>query len=251
MSVRKKSKFEQWFSLSRHKRRVGAKSAMQLFAGQSLDELKTAYIDGDTISYTFGSKNDLNAHLGDLQHEFVGKPRLCYYHACLIVLLRRDIDTTNNYRALAELWATEQDFLLKHLNTRWLIAACDSFIDHHDDPVVQALLLNAVVLINTLKLSETEHYFCQVDFGAHNRPDSARMTSLQQSRLALFDGTSAFAVGTDDTLRNMRWRLDKVCQLHPLGQIVLQIFDRLQNDTGETVYSRLKQQHTRTRTRWW
>ena len=74
---------------------------------------------------------------------------------------------------------------------------------------------------------------------------------LQQQRVALFDGTSAFAVGTDDSLRNMRWRLERTCGLHPLGQIVIEIFDRLQQESNPNVYARFKQRHQRERTRWW
>ena len=59
------------------------------------------------------------------------------------------------------------------------------------------------------------------------------------------------AVGTDDSLRNMRWRLDKVCGQHELGQIVIEIFDRLQQSENDNIYSRSKARHTREKTRWW
>ena len=75
--------------------------------------------------------------------------------------------------------------------------------------------------------------------------------TLQTKRVALFDGISAMAVGTDDTLRNMRWRLDKLCDEHELGQIVIDVFERLQLDSNNNIYSRAKNRHTRERTRWW
>ena len=92
-----------------------------------------------------------------------------------------------------------------------------------------------------------EAMLCQHDYAE----DPKMREQLQQQRVALFDGTSAFAVGTDDTLRNMRWRLEKICRLHPLGQIVLEIFDRLQQASNPNVYLRFKQRHQRERTRWW
>ena len=49
----------------------------------------------------------------------------------------------------------------------------------------------------------------------------------------------------------MRWRLDKVCGHHELGQIVIEIFDRVQNEENNNVYSRARKRHTRERTRWW
>ena len=247
MPPRQKTKFEQWFSFSRHQRRTGASQALQALQGVDLQSLKQQIITGDSQQYTYGSAKDLQQHLTALRDEFVGLPALAHYHATLIVLLRRDVDAVKNYQRLKQLWLAERDFLLGCLNTRWLISACDSMIDHDDDPVLQALLMNAVVLINTIKLQETEAMLCQHDYVE----DSKIREQLQQQRVALFDGTSAFAVGTDDSLRNMRWRLERTCGLHPLGQIVIEIFDRLQQESNPNVYARFKQRHQRERTRWW
>ena len=247
MPPRQKTKFEQWFSWSRHQRRAGAAQVLQELHAVDIEQLKQQTISGDSIEYTYGSAKDLQQHLNALRAEFVGSPELAHYHASLIVLLRRDVDVATNYQRLKQLWLAERDFLLGCLNTRWLICACDSMVDHDDDPLLQALLMNAVMLINTLKLQETEAILCQHDY----TEDPKMRDQLQQQRVALFDGTSAFAVGTDDTLRNMRWRLEKICRLHPLGQIVLEIFDRLQQASNPNVYLRFKQRHQRERTRWW
>lgn len=247
MPPRKKSKFEQWFSFSRHKRRFGADKVYQTLANRNIEQLKTTIIQGDTITYTYGSATDLNEHIQNLKQEFIGQPELNHFHASLIVLIRRDIDVDKNYQTFKELWLTERDFLLENLNTRWLISACDTFIDYDDDKTLQAILMNAISLINTIKLQETEHLLCQT----HYQENEQIKQQLQHERVALFDGTSAFAVGTDDTLRNMRWRLDKVCAYHELGQIVIEIFERLQSQQNHNVYSRFRQRHTRERTRWW
>lgn len=247
MPPRKKSKFEQWFSFSRHKRRFGADKVYQTLANRNIEQLKTTIIQGDTITYTYGSATDLNEHIQNLKQEFIGQPELNHFHASLIVLIRRDIDVDKNYQTFKELWLTERDFLLENLNTRWLISACDTFIDYDEDKTLQAILMNAISLINTIKLQETEHLLCQT----HYQENEQIKQQLQHERVALFDGTSAFAVGTDDTLRNMRWRLDKVCAYHELGQIVIEIFERLQSQQNHNVYSRFRQRHTRERTRWW
>ncbi len=247
MPPRKKSKFEQWFSFSRHKRRFGADKVYQTLANGNIEQLKTTIIQGDTITYTYGSATDLNEHIQNLKQEFIGQPELNHFHASLIVLIRRDIDIDKNYQIFKELWLAERDFLLKQLNTRWLISACDTFIDYDEDKTLQAILMNAISLINTIKLQETEHLLCQT----HYQENEQIKQQLQHERVALFDGTSAFAVGTDDTLRNMRWRLDKVCAYHELGQIVIEIFERLQSQQNHNVYSRFRQRHTRERTRWW
>ncbi|WP_168384229.1 hypothetical protein [Acinetobacter indicus] len=247
MPVRKKSKFEQWFSFSRHQRRFGADKVYAQFNDVDLDKLKTTRIEGTELTYTHGSAKDLNEHIEQLKQEFVGQPQLNHYHASLIVLIRREVDSQNNYAKFKALWLAERDFLLRSLNIRWLISACDTFIDFDEDACLKATLMNAVVLINTLKLQETERFLC--DQSITENPEHQQ--HLQHQRYALFDGTSAFAVGTDDTLRNMRWRLEQVCEIHPLGRIVIEIFDRLQRDENNNVYSRFKQRHTREKTRWW
>lgn len=247
MPPRKKSRFEQWFSFSRHERRFGANKVYESLAQDDIATLKTTIIQGDNITYTYGSAKDLNEHIENLKQEFVGQPKLNHFHASLIVLIRRDIDAQKNYEKFKALWLTETEFLLKNLNTRWLISACDTFIDYDDDSTLQAILMNAIMLINTIKLQETEHILCEIQLNENEQ----KRTQLQHERVALFDGTSAFAVGTDDTLRNMRWRLDKICAHHELGRIVIEVFERLQLEQNNNIYSRFKNRHTRERTRWW
>ncbi len=240
MPVRKKSKFEQWFSFSRHQRRFGADKVYAQFNDVDLDALKNQIIDGKEACYTHGSAKDLNEHIEQLEQEFVGQSALNHYHASLIVLIRREVDVQNNYAKFKALWMAERNFLVQSLNIRWLISACDTFIDFDEDVTLKAILMNAVVLINTLKLQETERFLCDQSLTVNQEHQQL----LQQQRYA-------FAVGTDDTLRNMRWRLEQVCKAHELGQIVIEIFDRLQLEQNENVYSRFKQRHTREKTRWW
>lgn len=247
MPVRKKSKFEQWFSFSRHQRRFGAVKVYAQLADVDIEQLKSEIIIGDQIEYTHGSAKDINEHIEQLKQEFVGQSALNHFHASLIVLIRREVDTQNNYHKFKALWMAERDFLVQSLNIRWLISACDTFIDFDEDVTLKAILMNAVVLINTIKLQETERFLCDQSLEVN----AQHQDLLQKQRYALFDGTSAFAVGTDDTLRNMRWRLEQICETHELGQIVMEIFDRLQLEQNNNIYSRFKQRHTREKTRWW
>ncbi|WP_198912819.1 hypothetical protein, partial [Streptococcus agalactiae] len=87
----------------------------------------------------------------------------------------------------------EYEFLCQHLSTRWLISACDTFIDYSSDDYLKALLMNAVVLINTIKLQESERFLTDTQ---NAQVDEHRKQSLQTERLALFDGVAGFAVGT-------------------------------------------------------
>lgn len=235
-----------WFSWNQHKRRLGAKSITQQVSDVDYETLKNHCIDTGEAVMTYGSKKDIQAHINELYKEFSGHSELCYYHAKLIVLIRRGVEVNKHFADFQQLWLVEKDFLLAHLSTRWLISAADTFIDHSSDKLLKATLMNAVMLVNTIKLTESERYLQQTEDTPINEQ---RKHSLQHERLALFDGVSGFAVGTDDTLRNMRWRLDKICAEHELGALVITVFERVQ--TEGNVYSRFRQLHTRDKTAWW
>ena len=92
MPPRKKSKFEQWFSFSRHQRRFGADKIYESLEQTDIETLKKKLIVGNDIEYTYGSEKDLNKHIENLKREFVGQPEINHFHASLIVLIRREID---------------------------------------------------------------------------------------------------------------------------------------------------------------
>lgn len=243
-----RSKIQNLLSLNYHRKRFGGSAIEYSTCDHDWQTMKSQTIHGDTIAYTHGADKNLQNHLNSLKNEFVGAPELNYHHALLIVLIRRGVNAQDNFKQFERLWNQEHQFLTTSLNTRWLTSACDTFIDHSQDEHLKALLMNAVILINTIKLQESERFLTK---SSENLPNDERLHYLQQSRLSLFDGVSGFAVGTDDTLRNMRWRLDKLCQSHPLGIIVTTVFDRLQQPDSDTVYSRFRQAHSREKTSWW
>lgn len=245
MPKRKKTALENFFSWKRHKRRMGAKGVID---EQELDftAMKQQVIDEGEVSYTHGSATSVEEHFVNLRKEFHGKTELEYYHAKLNVLIRREYKINETFDSLRSLWEDECEFLLENLNTRWLISSVDSFVDHSEDSVERALLMNASCLVNTVKLCETERYLLDDDSREYIE---ARKCRLQEERLPLYDGTSGFAIGTDDTLRNMRWRLDDLCKGSLAGRIVIEVFDRLQQH--KTIYQRFKQAHVRDRTAWW
>jgi hypothetical protein len=47
----------------------------------------------------------------------------------------------------------------------------------------------------------------------------------------------------------MRWRIDKVAKINTAGEILLEIFLRLQEH--DTVFKRLRDRHRRSKTGWW
>ena len=246
MGRRDKTKFEKWFSLSRHQRRSGAKELSSLIS-TNFKSQREKIISGDEVTYTHGSSNNVEEHFKALKEEFSGQSELCYTHAKIIVLIRREFETDNHFKLLEQLWFEEKEHLLKNLNTRWLIAATDTFADYSHDGAIKSLSVACVCLLNTVKIQESERFItnaqnCKDDDEKINRLDN-------EERFSLFDGTSVFKFGTDDTLRNMRWRIDKVAKLNVAGEILLEIFKRLQK--FDTVYKRTKDRHVRDKTGWW
>lgn len=245
MARRDKTKFEKFFSLSRHKRRANAEVLSSMISTDFKPQKETI-IEGMEKRYTHGSSNDLEEHFKALRSEFIGESELVYTHAKIIVLIRREFEEKKHFQLFEQLWDEEKEFLLEHLSTRWLISAVDTFADFSKDQSVQALSLACVCLLNTVKIQETERYITHAD---KLTDDNERVEQLQKERFPLFDGTSAFAVGTDDTLRNMRWRIDKLANVNVAGEILLEVFQRLQQ--YDTVYRRFKERHTRAKTGWW
>jgi len=246
MSRRDKTRFEKWFSLSRHKRRSGAEELSDQIITDFFQQ-KQITIGGNETRYTHGSSNDLDEHFATLRGEFVGQSELCYTHAKIIVLIRRDFEEKKYFTIFKQLWEEEKDYLLKHLNTRWLISATDTFADFSDDDSIKSLSVACSCLLNTVKMQESERFITNAQ---NSIDDKEKMNRLDnEERISLFDGTSVFKIGTDDTLRNMRWRIDKVAKINIAGAILLEIFLRLQEH--DTIFKRLRDRHRRSKTGWW
>ncbi len=243
---RDKSRLEKWFSLSRHIRRQGARELSDQISMDFLKQ-KSQFIAEGEIVYTHGSANSLEDHFSSLKKEFAGQSELCYTHAKIIVLIRRDFEAKKHYAIFEQLWHEEKDFLLKKLNTRWLLAATDTMADYSNSDAVKGLSVACACLLNTIKIQETERYITEAKNCKDNKENISRLDN--EERIALFDGTSAFKVGTDDTLRNMKWRIDKVAKINIAGEILLEIFLRLQE--YDTVFKRTRDRHTRNKTGWW
>lgn len=250
MIHRRKSALEKWFSFTRHRRRFGADAHVQQLDAQDFSALRTSIILSDEEAhYAHGASVNLDEHLAKVRREFIGQSELLYQHAMLIVLIRREADVATNYERFKRMWMAERDFLCERLDLRWLISACDTFIDQDTDPVLRAVAMNGPLLANTVKLCETERFILGVN---GQTPDQQpALDELWTHRVGLFDGVAGFIPGTDDTLRNMRWRLEDVCGLHPLGKVVMEIFERLQRAGNDNIYLRFKARHTREKTRWW
>ena len=246
MGKRDKGKLEKWFSLSRHKRRSGAKE-LSLLISTDFKTQKQRIIPGDEIVYTHGSSNVLEGHFEVLEKEFSGQSELCYTHAKIIVLIRREFEVENHFKLFEQLWQEEKGYLIKNLNTRWLIAAADTFVDCSSDEAVKGLSIACICLFNTVLMQESERFLTNAEFCQDDKEKQSRLNKAE--RILLFDGAAVFPFGTGDSLRNMRWRIDKVAKQNIAGEILLEIFKRLQK--FDTVYKRTKDRHVRDKTGWW
>lgn len=242
--ARKKTKLEAFFSFSRHRKRWGAGKHSRL--ANDLEPLKHTLIEqSDKVARTHHIAS-LDEHLANLRVEFAGQPELLYEHGKLIILIRRGFEVAQNYARFRRLWDEESAFLCEKLNLRWLVSAADTIADHDSDMGQRAIGMVSSTLANTVKIYETDRFL----FGTSSKePLPARMEDLDQNRRNLFDGMRLFLVGSDDTLRNMRWRLEPFFSQGAAGELARTVYDRMQ--VHDTAFSRLRNLHHRDRTRWW
>ncbi|WP_167684535.1 hypothetical protein [Parasedimentitalea denitrificans] len=240
---RDKKRWEKFFSLSRHRRRFGAE--LKSLDGD-YEALKTSIIDGGEVVQTRGSGDDVNAHFEALRSEFSGQPELVFEHARLIVLIRRDFKAEEAFTELKKMWEAEEEFLLEHLNLRWIVAATDSFADLDPAPENRATALSIGLMVNTMKTYESERYIKNI---GDEEVDQSKVEHLSRHLVPIFSGLSMLTIGTDDTLRNMRWRIDRQAKEGLLGRVLKHVFIRLQ--TEDNAFARVKALHRRERTSWW
>lgn len=210
-----------------------------------LPALKSSVVEGDAAIPAVGVKQGLNDHAEMLRREFVGQSRLALYHALLNVLLRRGIDVEVNVGRMRRLWREERDFLLEKLDSRWLVSACDTIADHFPEPEEKSTALIGSVLVNVVKLYETER-LAAYGTARGETVGSHRWTGPQE----LFDGIVAFSIGTGDMVLNLHRRLDALTRATPTtaGAILRELIRRV--NSHNTVLSRFRKVHTKDVTRW-
>jgi hypothetical protein len=236
-----------FFSFSRWQRRFGSNKLRRVDTEiEDLEPLKAAIIHKGPAVLSRGSAKDIQQHYATLRQEFSGQPELCFHHAMLIVMLRREVDVPQTYARFEALWQNHSEWLLKQLNIRWLISACDTFSDHSTNDAERALALATTVLGNTVKAYETENVMSKHTTVTY---DPEIVLKVQQEVIPLMEGMSCYTVGTDDTLRNMVWRMKDIAPMYLSGRILMEVFQRL--NTLPTAFGRMRQAHTRTKTQFW
>lgn len=231
------------FSVRQLKRRQGGKALTASMQMENFAELTaTPLVEKDLEHLPEGKLGD---HLRKEAQSLMGQPKLLFYHVQLIVMLRRGIAVEQNYAQFRELWQSQCDFLCQSLSLRWLISACDTFIDHDENLAIKATMMNAVVMVNTVKLYETERWL-----QGENAVDypQEKLQALKEKKQPLFSGLETFTVGQDDTLINMKHRMQVISEQEPLLKLPLCVLERLSQESS--VYARFLEKHHHQRTRW-
>lgn len=247
-------------TIFRSEKRLGANTIIKTFNDKSIEEMKATIItesmcDPEKLTGKPRTK-DLFAHLDNIKHQFIGQPELCFYQVALIVLLRREYKPKETFAEFEALWTTQTEFLLKHLSLRWIISACDTFVDRAPDEVRAAILMNATTLINTLRVYETKQF---LQLGSTNSTElnpviTDNVEALYRSDMPLYGGLTYFRAGFDDTLKNMRNRYEKFYDIDTLATtILLSVFDKLQTpiDNNSNAFTTMRDLHKSERSIWW
>lgn len=206
-----------------------------------INTLKNERVERGPSIYSFGIRADLEKHFDMLAQEFSGRSFLELHHAELTTLIRRGVEREAALQRFWKIWDLEREFLVKNLDSRWLISTCDTIIDWSENSEERAFACAGTLFMNTIKLYETERLTALIK-------DTDQLES-PRGRVALFDGLSTFKVGRGDMVRNMLSRIHKSAQNDSLaGRVVLELISRA--NINNTVYFRFRNRHENTNTGW-
>ena len=184
-------------------------------------------------AYSYGGQAALQDHLDMLRAEFQGEPEVCFYHAVLIVLVRRRIALDDSVARFLHLWDRHREVCAQSLDSRWLVSACDTFVDHGRTGEERAFAILGSTLANTVKLYETERLA-----DPRGRADGRYRQS--DGRVSLHDGLSAFMIGRGDMIDNLMRRARVMADAAtPSARIAREIMERLARH--DTVFRRFAQ----------
>ena len=192
-----------------------------------LSEMKRQTVRGRVANETTDA-SDLTAKLEEVRRSFEGTSELCYFHAELIVRIRRGIDVSTNWLAFCLLWEQECDFLCKRLNSRWLISALDTYADC-GQPLQRPRALISIALFNTIRLSETERALFS---GETHKPQGA-VNLYKQDMAQLWDGIETYNLRRGDMVWNMLRRIRRCLAPDPILKAIFEtlLARALQSDT--------------------
>lgn len=198
---------------------------------------------GEEARQILGRKADIEEQLLKLAIEFGGQPFILFYHAGLVAHLRRNIDVDKNWARFKRLWLEHTDYLLTNFNSRWLISACDTIVDHSEDSAERAMALCGTTLMAMIKLYETERLAC------HSSSEALKDYVAPKPTPPLFDGLMSYGVGRGDMIRNFLRRLQRPFPERLLASKIVQELAR-RSQQQDTVLKRFADVHKNQKTKW-
>lgn len=161
---------------------------------------------------------DVEENIKQVRKEFVGKPELCHQIVKHIIYLRRGIEVEDNWNRFCYLVKHFLPQLLKHLDARWLVSVCDTYIDH-GDALQSAIAMNIVSIVQSTNIMSTI---------IHTQVDPGMLIERMQTdvKYPTWGGLITCDIVTGDTIHNMMTRMDNIIsQDHVLNQIWCTIKD--------------------------
>lgn len=238
----------------RSEKRLNAGKILDNYYNKSFDEMKATIIDESMCNLEAltdeRKSKDLESHLNNLKYQMIGHSELYFYHNTLIIMLRRKYKKDKTFAEFERLWAAQSEYLLEDLSIRWIVSACDTFIDHSQNINRVSILMNVITLINTLRTYETKSFLLTPKDHEPRPLLEDKINMLFAGDISLYEGLTYFRVGTDDSLRNMRKRYSKFYKTDELATtILLSVFNRLQ--FNESAFSALRTLHKVEWSEWW
>lgn len=206
-----------------------------------IERFKAELVNCGPRHYSFGRKADLDAHIHMLKIEFSGKTYLEFFHAATTTFIRRRFNLDHCLGNFRRMWEEESAFMCERLDTRWLISACDTIIDHFEEPDEVATAVAGTLFMNTCKLYETERL-------TQEKVRDFQEVFRQTPRVALYDGMSAFVVGRGDMVKNLLHRIEKHSNTCIASPILKELIKRA--NTHDTVFKRFRDKHVNEQTKW-
>lgn len=154
------------------------------------------------IAHNLNRHEDISVNIKNLRKEFIGKPQVCYKVASHIVHLRRKPDLHRHQYEFNRLIEEYMDVLLEHLDVRWLLSICDTYVDI-GDPHRSAVAMNIVQCVNGTNLHLT--IIANVENG---NLDPAKLR--QERKAKTWGGMITADIPNGDMIYNMMTRLNSV-----------------------------------------
>ena len=154
------------------------------------------------IAHNLNRHEDISVNIKNLRREFIGKPQICYKIASHIVHLRRN---PSNHRHQFEFNRLVEEYLpvlLEHLDVRWLLSICDTYVDIGDSQR-RAIAMNIVQCVNDTNIHLT--IIANVENG---NLDPAKLR--QERKAKTWGGMITADIPNGDMIYNMMTRLNSV-----------------------------------------